>query len=89
MEQEQIKKLALASGFKLKEQEDGSLDLNEYVYTFAKAIIKLAESLDTKRIDWLASPNQNIGNVQLPSECVERNIHCLRSAIDEAMSIDN
>jgi len=40
MEQEQIKELALASGFKLKEQEDGSMDLNGYVYTFANALIE-------------------------------------------------
>jgi hypothetical protein len=45
MNKEQIKELALASGFKLKEQEDGSLDLNEYVYEFANALLVDREQL--------------------------------------------
>lgn len=40
---------------------------------------------DSKRIDWLADPNNNIGNVQLPSEVVENNLYSLRDAIDAAM----
>lgn len=39
MTNEQIKELALAYGFKLKEQSDGSMDLNPYVYDFARALI--------------------------------------------------
>ena len=39
MDKEQIKALALANGFKLKEQPDGNMDLNPYVYDFAKALI--------------------------------------------------
>lgn len=35
MNREQIREIALQCGFKLKEQDDGSLDLNEYVYRFA------------------------------------------------------
>ena len=37
---EQIKELALRTGFKLKEQPDGSMDLNPYVYEFAHALIE-------------------------------------------------
>ena len=40
MNKEQIKQLALNNGFKLKEQHDGSMDLNPYVYEFADAIQK-------------------------------------------------
>ena len=40
---------------------------------------------DSKRIDWLADPGNTIGNVQLPTECVERNLRSLRAAIDDAM----
>lgn len=40
---------------------------------------------DGRRIDWLADLNNNIGNVQLPAECVLNNLHSLRAAIDEAM----
>ena len=36
---DQIKELALANGFKLKEQPDGTMDLNPYVYEFARALV--------------------------------------------------
>ena len=36
---EQIKELALRTGFKLKEQPDGSMDLNPYVYDFAQTLL--------------------------------------------------
>lgn len=38
MDVQTIKNLALANGFKLKEQIDGEMDLNPYVYAFANAI---------------------------------------------------
>ena len=38
MDIEKVKELALANGFKLKEQASGNLDLNAYVYDFANAI---------------------------------------------------
>ena len=40
---------------------------------------------DKERLNWLANPENNIGNVQLPRACVERNPHSLRDAIDDAM----
>ena len=40
---------------------------------------------DKGRIDWLADPCNNIGNVSLPVAIVERNLASLRDAIDEAM----
>lgn len=36
---EEIRNLALASGFKLKEQANGSMDLNPYVYEFARRLL--------------------------------------------------
>lgn len=36
MNNESIKKIALSNGFKLKQQTDGSMELNPYVYDFAK-----------------------------------------------------
>jgi hypothetical protein len=42
---------------------------------------------DKIRLDWLAYTGQSIGNVQLPRECVERNVGSLRGAIDDAMSL--
>lgn len=42
MNRERIKQLALESGFKLKEQPDGTVDLNPYVYEFAEQLISSA-----------------------------------------------
>ena len=39
MTNDQIKEIALANGFKLKEQPNGEMDLNPYVYDFAKALM--------------------------------------------------
>ena len=44
MDIQKIKELALANGFKLKEQADGSVDLNAYVYDFANAIEQAAKA---------------------------------------------
>ena len=38
MTNDQIKEIALANGFKLKEQPNGEMDLNPYVYEFARAL---------------------------------------------------
>ena len=46
MNKQDVKKLALECGFKLKEQPDGSMDLNLYVYKFAEELVlKLGNSL--------------------------------------------
>lgn len=44
MNKQQIKELALANGFKLKGQPDGTFDLNPYVYEFASALALAAEA---------------------------------------------
>lgn len=38
MTNEQIRKVAIANGFKLKEQPSGEVDLNPYVYEFARQL---------------------------------------------------
>lgn len=38
---DQVKDIALRSGFKLKEQPNGEMDLNPYVYHFAELLIKV------------------------------------------------
>jgi len=40
---------------------------------------------DKRRLDWLSDKDNHVGNVQLPKECVMRNLGSLRGAIDEAM----
>ena len=44
---------------------------------------------DKERLDWLADVNNNIGIVLLPTNIVERNLHSMRDAIDEAMKLQN
>ena len=44
MDIQKIKELALANGFKLKEQAGGNMDLNAYVYDFANAIEQAAKA---------------------------------------------
>ena len=44
MDIQKIKGLALANGFKLKEQASGNMDLNAYVYDFANAIEQEAKA---------------------------------------------
>jgi hypothetical protein len=38
IERSDIRKFAIEAGFSLKEQPDGSMDLNPYVYEFARRI---------------------------------------------------
>lgn len=39
MTNDQIKEIALANSFKLKEQPSGEMDLNPYVYEFARKLL--------------------------------------------------
>ena len=48
IEKFRIKAMALSSGFKLKEQPNGEMDLNPYVYEFAK-LLELAVLYDRDR----------------------------------------
>jgi hypothetical protein len=50
MNKERIKDLALAIGFKLKEQPDGSMDLNPYVFSFAEALIAEAIAEEVSKL---------------------------------------
>lgn len=65
------------------EENCAEMEREELIYNLFEDIRALKE--DRKRIDWLADKNNNIGNVQLPNECVENNVHSLRCAIDDAM----
>jgi len=40
---------------------------------------------DAERLDWLADPNNSIGNVQLPAQCIRDHLDSMRAAIDAAM----
>jgi len=44
-----------------------------------------SSAADTARLDWLSDRDNDIGQVSLPRQCVERNLHSMRAAIDDAM----
>ena len=72
MNKQYIKDVALECGFKLKEQPDGSMDLNPYVYTFADKLIKQTHiSLLGDFKDMLADINSEINDAML--ECEQEN----------------
>jgi hypothetical protein len=59
MTNDQIQQIALANGFKLKEQPDGSMALNPYVFDFARALLATHQPenerlrKDAERYQWL------------------------------------
>ena len=72
MNKQYIKELALECGFKLKEQPNGDLDLNPYVYTFADKLIKQTHiSLLGDFKDMLADISSEINDAML--ECEQEN----------------
>lgn len=48
---DKVKQLALDNGFKLKQQPDGSMDLNPYVYQFAEEMQKVLNDVELRRAD--------------------------------------
>ena len=69
MNKQYIKEVALGCGFKLKEQPNGGLDLNPYVYTFADKLIKQTHiSLLGDFKDMLADINSEINDAMLECE---------------------
>lgn len=75
MHNDEIKELALANGFKLKEQPDGSMDLNPYVYQFARALLSEATQHTIRNISGLLEYISDFGPDADPkvvdSECYE------------------
>ena len=72
MNKQYIKDVALECGFKLKEQPNGELDLNPYVYTFADKLIKQTHiSLLGDFKDMLADISSEINDAML--ECKQEN----------------
>lgn len=53
------------------------------------AIIDRELGADSRRLDWLADRENGIGQVLLPRQIVERNLHSMRAAIDAAMRLPN
>ena len=55
MNNEQIRKIALLYGFKLKEQPSGEMNLNPYVYDFAHTLMALQDSSEFKSLPLTSS----------------------------------
>lgn len=62
MDKQKVRELALANGFKLKPQPDGSEDLNPYVYEFAAALA--AEAIGELRFPVMLRQMWSGGQVQ-------------------------
>lgn len=65
------------------------LDPDNEILDFAQSALELSPKLqqglnDTKRLDWLADPENTIGKVMLPGWCSDE-YDSLRDAIDAAM----
>ena len=58
-------------------------ELTEQVQKLGRKLHR--HKLDTARLDWLADRENDIGNVQLPTECVLAHPESMRAAIDAAM----
>lgn len=68
MTDEQIKAIALASGFTERQQADGSMDLNGYVYAFAEEMYAEGQRAMQTRADRTIRPHgQSAGQIQFRS----------------------
>ena len=56
MDIQEIKEIALANGFSLKEQASGNMDLHSYVYEFANAIEQAAKTQAVP--EWISVKDQ-------------------------------
>ena len=63
---------------------------DERVKAVEQFVSKIMQPLqkDKIRLDWLADPSNQLGNVQLPRGAVETNLDSLRKAIDATMTGD-
>lgn len=81
MTNDQIRDIALANGFKLKEQPDGTMDLNPYVYDVMQKVMLL--KLGQVRADMtdLVDSKDTLESQSMLDNCddiVERHIEQLR-----------
>lgn len=61
-------------------------ELTEQVQKLGRELHR--HKLDTARLDWLADPANTIGEVKLPTECVQAHPDSMRAAIDAAMAME-
>lgn len=82
----EIERIAIANGFNLKMQPDGSMTLNPYVFNFARAMLSVAPPSELVKAaeiahTWLLYLNNNIEPP--PARAAANN---LRAALDKVKS---
>ncbi|MEX5393783.1 hypothetical protein [Acinetobacter baumannii] len=87
MDKKIVKEIALANGFKLKEQPDGSLELNPYVYVFADKLVEHQQA----KVEELQQENLRLayGNTSYYNQAVKQNeiIDELQKRVDKALEL--
>ena len=81
MNNEQIKEIALANGFKLKEQPSGEMDLNPYVYDTVFEVILFTLGQIVADMTDLIDSKDTLESQQMLDRCediIERHINELR-----------
>lgn len=69
MTNEQIRKIFLENGFKEKQQPDGSVDLNPYVYEAARALLKAELIAIQDNMFALTTENYKTGSNPMLEQC--------------------
>jgi hypothetical protein len=82
---ERIKEIALANGFKLKEQPNGEMDLNPYVYVFSRELLKVQHERIRVSLQNLSNEIDNTNDRRVIGYCLD----WLQEFIDEITVIEN
>lgn len=68
MSPDMIERIALANGFKLKEQPDGSMALNPYVFEFARALLESSKPEGWVLVPFVPTPKMHAARYAIPME---------------------
>ncbi len=85
MNNERIKEIALANSFKLKEQPNGEMDLNPYVYVFSRELLKVQHERIRVSLQNLSNEIDNTNDRRVIGYCLD----WLQEFIDEITVIEN
>ena len=85
MTSDQIKEIALANGFKFKEQPNGEMDLNPYVYEFARVLLKIQNERIRMSLQNLSNEIDNTNDRRVIGYCLD----WVQELIDEITVIEN
>lgn len=85
MNNNKIKEIALANGFKLKEQLNGEIDLNPYVYQFSRELLKVQHERIGVALQNLSNEIDNTNDQRVIGYCLD----WLQEFIDEITVIEN